>query len=286
MGLEIALAALAGLLIGSFLNVCIHRLPRDLSVARPPRSYCPGCERTIAWYDNVPLLSFAWLRGRCRHCGMRIPWRYPVVELATGTAFALSVARFGVTLEGIKICLFCAILIDLIATDLEERILPDEFTLGGTLAGLAFSYFVPLPNEVSAIFAPGLAGTPWQSVFESAIGAGAVSSVIWAFATMYGRLRKMEMMGLGDVKMLAMIGAFLGLKLTLFSVVLGSLLGAVVGPPVVLALRFRVVGRWKRRWRKTAVFGPACGLVQRYQLPFGSFLGVAALAAALWVGAG
>src|SRR5579884_3049817 len=124
------LAALAGLLIGSFLNVCIYRLPRDLSVVAP-RSFCPECDRPIAWYDNVPLLSYALLAGRCRRCGASIPWRYPVVELLTAVLFFIAVWILGVNAAAIKYCVFAAILVTLIFSDLEEKILPDEFTLGG-----------------------------------------------------------------------------------------------------------------------------------------------------------
>src|SRR5580704_17347300 len=122
--IEALLALLFGLLIGSFLNVCIYRWPRDLSVVRP-RSHCPSCGKMIAWYDNVPVLSFLLLRGRCRHCQARIPLRYPVVELATGLAFALCIAAFGVTLLTVKYAILSAILITLIATDFEEHFLPD-----------------------------------------------------------------------------------------------------------------------------------------------------------------
>src|SRR6266550_1286562 len=114
--LEVALAFLAGLLVGSFLNVCVFRLPRDLSVVRP-RSFCPECERQIAWFDNIPLLSYVVLSARCRHCKARIPLRYPIVELATGVAFALCVASLGVSWPAAKFTIFSAILITLIASD-------------------------------------------------------------------------------------------------------------------------------------------------------------------------
>ena len=151
---EIALAFLAGLLIGSFLNVCVFRLPRDLSVVTPARSFCPFCEKTIAWYDNIPVLSYILLRAKCRNCGARIPLRYPIVELATAAAFAGWVAAFGVTLPALKFSIFSAILITLIASDWEERILPDEFTIGGSVAALILAWFVPMRQEFSLLLLP------------------------------------------------------------------------------------------------------------------------------------
>src|ERR1039458_3022541 len=139
------LAFLFGLLIGSFLNVCIYRWPRDLSVVRP-RSHCPSCEKTIAWYDNVPLLSYALLGGRCRRCRARIAIRYPVVELLTGLCFSYFSWPLGPTLLVLKMCVFAALLTALLLCHLEERILPDELPLGGALAGLAFALFVPTPD--------------------------------------------------------------------------------------------------------------------------------------------
>ena len=141
--MEGVLAFLAGLLIGSFLNVCMFRLPRDLSVVRP-RSFCPSCEKQISWYDNMPVLSFLLLRGRCRNCGEPIPVRYPLVELATALVFAWAVTLMGVTMEALKYSIFGAILITLVASDIEERILPDEFTLGGAVIGLVLAWIVPL----------------------------------------------------------------------------------------------------------------------------------------------
>ncbi len=144
--IEALLAFLFGLLIGSFLNVCIHRWPRNRSVVKP-RSHCVRCRKLIAWYDNIPLLSYLVLGGRCRHCGARISLRYPLVEFLTGLLFFYQVSTLGPTLAPPKMCVFCAIVLALIFCDLEKRILPDEFTLGGVVLGLVFSVFVPRPNR-------------------------------------------------------------------------------------------------------------------------------------------
>src|ERR1700722_18401181 len=143
-------AFLAGLLIGSFLNVCIYRMPRDISVGRP-RSHCPHCWRTIAWYDNIPVLSFLLLRARCRHCLAAIPVRYALVELSTGLAFLLSAHALGPSLLAAKYAVFSAIVIALIVTDLLDRILPDELTLGGALIGLAFAPFINTEPGILAL---------------------------------------------------------------------------------------------------------------------------------------
>ena len=148
--MEACLALLFGLLIGSFLNVCIYRWPLDLSVVRP-RSYCPKCEAPIAWYDNVPLASYAILGGKCRHCRARISPRYPVVELLTGALFFLLVYRYGLTPFAGKMCVFTAMLVALLFTDLEERILPDEFTVWGTVAGLVFAIFAATPDATASL---------------------------------------------------------------------------------------------------------------------------------------
>jgi leader peptidase (prepilin peptidase)/N-methyltransferase len=258
--LETALAFLAGLLIGSFLNVCIFRLPRDLSVVRP-RSFCPGCEKTIAWYDNIPLVSYIALRARCRHCGERIPLRYPLVELATGVAFAVCVAALGVSLAVMTYSIFSAILITLIACDLEERILPDEFTLGGLAIGLVLSAFVPLDSGFAYLLLPLSVGLRWKSVGESVLGAGMAGGMLWLVGWTYEKLRHREGLGLGDVKMVAMIGAFLGLKFALLTLITASLMGSAGGLIYIFVTR------------KDA---------STYELPFGSFLGMAALAVAMF----
>ncbi|HML18055.1 MAG TPA: prepilin peptidase [Bryobacteraceae bacterium] len=254
-----ALAILAGLLIGSFLNVCVFRLPRELSVVRP-RSFCPACEKMIAWYDNIPVVSYIVLRARCRHCGERIPLRYPVVELATAAAFGVCVAALGVTLAGLKYAIFSAILITLIASDSEERILPDEFTLGGIAIGLGFSAFVPLDPGFAYLLLPFSAGMRWRSVGESVLGTAA-ALLLWLVGWAYQKLRDREGLGLGDVKMIAMIGAFLGLKLTLLTLIAASLAGSIGGLIYIFAARKDM---------------------STYELPFGSFLGMAALGVAMF----
>ncbi len=259
--LATVLAFFAGLLIGSFLNVCIFRLPRDLSVVRP-RSFCPGCEKMIAWYDNIPVLSYLMLRGRCRHCKERIPLRYPLVELSTAAAFAVCVAALGPTPEALKFCLFSAILITLIFSDMEERILPDEFTIGGVALGLVLSAFVPVDrNGLAHFLLPPSLGPRWLSVGEAALGAGFASGSIWFVGWAYQKLRHREGLGFGDVKMIAMIGAFLGLRSALLTLISASLFGAVGGLIYIYA-----------RGKDAST----------YELPFGSFLGMAALAVAMF----
>lgn len=260
--LEAIIAFLAGLLLGSFLNVCIYRLPRDLSVVRP-RSHCPHCEKTIAWYDNIPVLSYLLLGGKCRHCSQRIPLRYPIVELCTGVAFAASFYTLHVTALALKYALLAAILIDLIATDKEERILPDEFTLGGTLIGLVFSYFVPMDPSLLSLFLPPGMGPHWVSFAESAFAAAFAAGVTWLIGWMYEKVRHREGMGLGDVKMMAMVGAFLGFPGALLTLFLGSTLGAVGG------LGYVILTRQKDKLA--------------FELPFGSFLGAAAIIVAIYM---
>jgi leader peptidase (prepilin peptidase)/N-methyltransferase len=257
--LESCLAALAGLLIGSFLNVCIYRLPRDLSVVAP-RSFCPSCERTIAWYDNVPVLSYAFLRGRCRHCHAGISLRYPLVELLTALCFFGAVWASGPNLVALKYCVFSAILIALVFADIEERILPDEFTLGGIVAGIVLAVVAPSAGGIWRFLIP--VRNPRALSFIEAVFAAAVSSAaLWAVGFLYEKIRHREGLGFGDVKMVAMIGAFLGLQGVLLTLVVGSVLGSVTGLAFILIAR------------KDAA---------TYELPFGAFLGAAALGIAFF----
>jgi leader peptidase (prepilin peptidase)/N-methyltransferase len=260
--LEPLLAGLFGLLIGSFLNVCIYRWPRDLSVVRP-RSACVECKAPIAWYDNVPLLSYLILRGRCRACGAGIYWRYPVVELATAVSFAYFIHRGGLTVGGVKYCVLAAILIALIFSDLETLLLPDEFTLGGAAVGLVFAFFTPVPDSTFHLFAilfGKTLGTREGMLGEALLGAIVPAGSIWLGGWLFEKLRHKEGLGLGDVKMLAMVGAFLGIRGTLLTIVMGAVAGSVVG-----LVYIKATGK-----------DPSS-----YPLPFGSFLGAAALAAAV-----
>jgi leader peptidase (prepilin peptidase)/N-methyltransferase len=280
--MEVLFAFLGGLLIGSFLNVCIYRLPRDLSVWSPSRSFCPGCETTIAWYDNVPLLSWALLRGRSRCCEQSIPLRYPFVELVTGIAFAACVWAFGMTLETLKWVLFSAIMIDLIVTDWEERILPDEFTLGGTLVGLVLAWYVPLESGIAA-FAFTMTGMPynphWLSLAEAATGATLMSGTIYGVAWLFQRIRHKEGMGFGDFKMMMLIGVFLGLQGALYTLVLASVFGSLTGPAYALIAERKLWARLSRTMGRRVAAG---AIIFRFPLPFGSFLGIASLVVAFW----
>jgi leader peptidase (prepilin peptidase)/N-methyltransferase len=251
------LAFLFGLLIGSFLNVCIYRWPRDLSVVRP-RSHCPACGKTIAWYDNIPLVSYALLGGRCRFCRARIPLRYPVVEAVAGLLFFYFVWTLGLTPAAAKMCVFAAALVALIFSDLEERILPDELTLGGTLAGLAFALAVPTPAD-GLRWLLGLHGAV-DSLVGSALGAIVPAACLWAAGWLYQKVRHREGLGFGDVKLVAMAGSFLGLYGALLTLLWGSIAGSILGYAYIRATR-----------QDSAT----------YELPFGAFLGAAALLVAI-----
>jgi leader peptidase (prepilin peptidase) / N-methyltransferase len=263
--LEAGIAFLFGLLIGSFLNVCIFRLPRGRSVVAP-RSYCPWCRHPIAWYDNIPVLSYILLRARCRYCGRKIWARYIVVELVTGALFFVAVFNLGLTVAAAKLCVFGALMIGMIFTDLERRILPDEFTLGGTAAGLVFSLFVPLGFGLVS-FILSLKGVDWPprevSLAESLTGALLPSGLLWFTGFVFEKVRHKEGLGLGDVKMMMTVGAFLGVRGALGTLVVGSVLGSIVGLAYILILR------------KDA---------GSYPLPFGTFLGIAAFIIALLEG--
>lgn len=211
-------AALFGLIIGSFLNVCIYRLPRDQSIVWPA-SRCTTCGREISWFENIPVLSYAILRGRCRTCGDRISLMYPLVEVVTAGVFVAVAAAFGLSwLLPIRLLFGCAMIV-LLVIDLQHQILPNEITLPGIVVGLA----------ASLVAEPG-----WRDALIGALaGGGLLSLVAWG----YERIRHQEGLGFGDVKMLAMIGAFLGWKLMLLTLVGASLLGSLTAGVLMLAGR-------------------------------------------------
>jgi leader peptidase (prepilin peptidase)/N-methyltransferase len=256
-------AFVVGLTIGSFLNVCIHRLPKGESIVHP-RSRCPHCGRMIAAYDNVPVLSYLWLRGRCRHCRGRISPFYPLIELLTGLTFLLVYHRWGISPPAMKAVLLASALIVLTFTDLRERLLPDRITFPGIAAGFLFALWLPLEDGTAALLLRLLGGTNLPavllSVADALLGALLGAGLLFALGEIWYRLRRVEAMGLGDVKMMGMVGLFLGIKLTVLTLLLGSLLGSLLG----------------------GLFLLLAGKDTRYELPFGTFLGVAALIALFW----
>jgi leader peptidase (prepilin peptidase)/N-methyltransferase len=274
-----------GLAFGSFLNVVIYRLPRGFSVVSP-RSACPGCGTPIAAYDNIPVFSWLWLRGRCRKCKTSISARYLLVELLTGLAFLAVFLQFGLTWATLKFWIFSFLLLALIFIDAEHKLLPDKLTLPGFFVGLLFTLMVPMPAFVTA-FVP--IHWPQQlpmsdllrldSLLEALVGAALSSGLMFAVGEIYFRLRRVEGLGFGDVKLMAMIGAFLGTKLSMFVIFAGSLLGSVFGFAVMVVIWNKRTERWKtlrklpadaarkRAWRSVPI------AYQRFQIPFGVFLG-------------
>jgi len=259
------IALLFGLLIGSFLNVCIHRWPRGRSVVRP-RSHCVRCRKMIPWYDNIPLVSYVVLGGRCRYCGRPISLRYPAVELITGLLFFYFVHRLGLTADAAKFCVFSAALVALASTDLEKRLLPDELTLGGLAVGLVFAWFVPVASEADStagiiFYLAGLhVNSRVESVAEALLAAGVLAGILWGAGKIYFKLRGREGLGFGDVKLVAMIGSFLGFRLALASMAWGGVAGSVIGLIYIWATK------------KNA---------STFELPYGTFLAATALATAI-----
>lgn len=208
------LAGLLGLMLGSFLNVCTLRWPAEESVVSPP-SRCPGCGTRIHWYDNIPLASYVILRGRCRSCGAPISLQYPFIELATGLIWAGAFMQNGLTLESIRGATFLTILLGIAVTDARFYIIPNEFSVGGGVVGLAL-----------APFAGGL--TTLEALLGAAVGFG----LLWVVAKVGTWLFKKDAMGGGDLKMMGMVGAFLGVPGVLLTLFLGALLGSVVFGPI------------------------------------------------------
>jgi len=237
--LAIAIVAMFGAVVGSFLNVCVYRLPLGKSVVWPA-SACPKCRRELLWYENVPVVSWLVLRGRCRTCATPISIQYPLVEAITAAMFGLAWWYYGPGVLLASRLLFGCALIVLFAIDLEHHLLPNVITLPGIVLGFAFSFFTE----------PG-----WEA---SLIGLLAGGGSLYAIAEIYYRVRHEEGLGMGDVKMLAMIGAFLGWKLALLTLMLASFAGTIIGLLLIVTQRGGM----------------------KYALPFGTFLALGAAAAA------
>jgi leader peptidase (prepilin peptidase) / N-methyltransferase len=230
--------ALLGAAVGSFLNVCVLRLPENESVVWPG-SRCPGCDTPIGWRDNLPVLGYVLLRGRCRACRTSISPLYPLVELATASIWLAALARHGPSLEALSTAVFFTLLLGIALTDARTYTIPDEFTLGGAAIGLALA------------FAPG--GISWSaSVLGAAFGFG----LLWAIAYLGEWIFRQPAMGGGDIKMMAMVGAFLGTPGVILTLFLGALLGTLVFAPI--------------SWRTGKL------------VPFGIFLALGAVAADVW----
>lgn len=212
-----------GAVIGSFLNVCIYRIPRNKSIIKP-NSFCPHCEKPIQFYDNIPIVSYLILGGKCRNCGVKISKRYPLIELLTAVLYLIFFRKLGLTFELFVTLFFVTLLIAVAFIDLEFKIIPDILSIGGLIAGLIVAVFRPMFLYLDPKF----------GFFDALFGVLAGGGVLFIIAYGYQLITKREGMGGGDIKLLAMIGAFIGLKGSIFSLIAGSLLGTIVGIPLML----------------------------------------------------
>ncbi len=228
---------LFGLIIGSFLNVCIARVPLEKSIISPP-SHCPRCKTPIRWYDNIPLVSYAMLRGRCRTCGQHISWRYPLVELLNGLLFLLAFSEFGFTGETLLVMALCSSLVVITFIDLDHQIIPDVITYPGMVIGLVVAPFFmttlagPLPFGLDGVL-PFL-GQYSTSFLNALIGLLLGGAPLYLIGFLWEKLRKVEAMGGGDVKYMAMVGGFLGWKGAFLTIMLGAMSGSIVGVTLIV----------------------------------------------------
>ena len=249
---------LLGASIGSFLNVCISRWPAELSVVRP-RSRCPRCESGIAWYDNIPVLSWLLLRGRCRFCALPISLQYPVIELLVGALWVASVYAFGPSLTALRVAVGGTILLGALMTDLLHYVIPDGFTVTGFLFALVMAPVAVVVGEVGPF-----AG-PWDAFVGACAGAGLIAIVGWLGEVALSK----EAMGQGDVTLMAMIGAMVGVERAFLTVFVAAALG------VVLFLGLVVPISWWRARRSGLQF-------EAPLVPFGVFLAPAGMLTLLW----
>lgn len=264
-----AAAFVVGACIGSFLNVCIARWPAEQSVIKP-RSRCPGCGNSIAWYDNVPIVSWLLLRARCRACGIPISVQYPAVELLVALGWMLTVLAFGPTLTALRVAVFGTVMLGIAVTDLKHYLIPDGFTVFGFIFVLATSILAFVIGDVSPF------ADPWGALIGACTGAGAIAIVGWLGEAMLKR----EAMGFGDVTLMAVVGGALGPTRALLVIFVGAALGAATFLLVVVPLT---------RFRRAAVAAPVVeaegeataddggGRSEMPNVPFGVFLAPAAV---------
>ena len=236
--LVVGLIFIFGLCIGSFLNVCIYRLPSSMSIVNPSRSICPQCKSAISFYDNIPVFSYLWLKGRCRHCQAAISLRYPLVELMTGIIAVDVFFMFGPTIAGTIYFIFISSLLVITFIDIDHKIIPDVISLPGIPIGLAASFVLPAMTFKTAL-----------------LGILAGGGSLWIVAWTYSLITRKEGMGGGDIKLLAMIGAFIGWKGVVFTIFAASVAGTVLGMIVMLVK----------------------GKDLKYAIPFGPFLSIGAM---------
>ena len=267
-------AFLFGLCAGSFLNVCISRWPRELSVVRP-RSRCPRCEHQLSWYENIPVASWLVLRARCRSCHLPIPVIYPLAEIGIGLVWALSVRELGPTFTALRVAIFCTILVGVAITDLVHYLIPDGYTITGLAIALVTAFAAPFLGD-SPLFAG-----PMDAIVGACAGAGFIAIVGWLGEAALGR----EAMGMGDMTLMAFVGAVLGPPRALATVFVGAALGTVA----FLAVVYPVTWLRRARRRTAAVAAPAPGAdgdappsSDLPLVPFGVFLAPAALLMLLW----
>ncbi len=233
------LAFIFGSIIGSFLNVLIYRIPRGKSALKPAFSFCPSCGNKIKWYDNIPIFSYFLLKGRCRYCKSQISLRYPLIEVLTGSASVISFIKAGISFDYIFIFIFLSLMIVITFIDIDFKIIPDELNLTGFLTGIFYAY---LRTDFSVI--------------DAIIGAVTGAGILFSIAYFYLKLRGIEGLGMGDVKMMAFVGSYLGWFGSLFTIFIGSFIGAVVG----------ITGAYLSKSEKKG----------RFEIPFGPFLALSA----------
>ena len=220
-----------GSCLGSFLNVCIYRMPREQSIVHP-RSRCTKCEHPIAWFDNLPIMSFLWLRGACRHCRRPISWRYPIVEALTGAATVEVVSRFGISAVAVVYLAFICGLIVSSFIDLEFQIIPDEISVGGLVLGLLLSFMLPTLHGTES---------RWLALGRSAIGLVVGGGLLYGTGLIGDFVFRKESMGGGDVKLLAMAGSILGWKLVALTFFIAPVFALIPGLFVLLMRRSHVI---------------------------------------------